>query len=311
MWEREIEARWSSRGEEGREERARLSTLWDAAAPLSEEAEAVLEQILGLSSCNWQLEAHIMGLCEAIGRLEPDPEVMGHRRSITDERWLRVAAYYLALRSWLPLAWRSAYPAMLAAVDPDGETAAHVRELLGERTPLKELYVERFCLAMEWCCVGGLYPVGSAQGIAHTGAVQAIERAIRQRDPDGDLLEHLEDDGMGALEPCHHKAFRRYDIVISSIGEGRWRGGMPARGSDGYERAALHERYLVPLENWLEGRGPGETEFAGEIHHRLGRRDDERRFLAALLASLLRLQQRQSHEIARRNELAGRGQQGA
>ncbi len=87
--------------------------------------------------------------------------------------------------------------------------------------------------------------------------------------------------------------FRRYDIIISSVGAGKWRGAMPRRGTDGFERAALLEEYLGPIERWVDGGAAEEA--AGDVAQRirdlLAERDDVKIFLASLLASLLRAQQ--------------------
>jgi hypothetical protein len=162
---------------------------------------------------------------------------------------------------------------------------------------LKELYVERLCLCIEFW-LGGYYPEESAQKIAHEIAAAAIEKRIRERDPDTQILDAFQLEGDGKLNPCHHKLFRRYDIIISSIGAGKWRKAMPRDGTDGFERAEILERYLSPIQTWIDaGHGARQDEkgrandLSDKIHTLLGVPDDEKLFLASLLHSLLYSQQ--------------------
>jgi len=131
--------------------------------------------------------------------------------------------------------------------------------------------------------------------VAHSAAVSAVEEEITGHHPEGQILEAMKLDGDGRLQPCHHKAFRRYDIIISSIGAGRWRAAMPMRGTDGFQRAARLEEYLEPIQAWIGGRGTAgrrvQGRLADEIHMLLGEPDDAKLFLASLLVSILRAQQ--------------------
>ena len=105
----------------------------------------------------------------------------------------------------------------------------------------------------------------------------------------------MKSDGDGRLQPCNHKTFRRYDLIISSIGAGIWRAVMPRRGTDGLERARTLEQYLAPIETWIRGtKSSGESKESGlcaRIHTSLGAQDTVKQFLASLLVSLLRSQQ--------------------
>lgn len=204
-------------------------------------------------------------------------------------------AYWLALRKWLPHSDRcSGYDTLLKVCDPDGSIQTHVFTMLGERTQLKELYVERFCLNLE-CWLGGIYLEGSPQLRAYEGAVEKLENEIMNRDPHREMLQWMKLDGKkGWIEICHHKAFRRFDIHISSIGAGRWRGYYPLRGTDGRERALTLEKYLFPIEAWIKDSPADEAPdklLFDEIHELLGEKDDTKVFLASLLVSLLRSQQ--------------------
>jgi hypothetical protein len=301
VWQREVLARhrWGRHGGAAKEELARLRKLRGAAGPLGRSYERIVEQIVALEICNWNLEESILALCGAIGAREPAELAIGHLASVADERWKKVWAYYLALRNWLPSEGKSGYRALLRTCDPGGAIEGHVRSLLGERDELKELYVERLCLNLAFW-LGGFFPADSPQREAYRAATAALETKIRERDPEAKDLDVFDVEGAGGWGPCHHKAFRRFDIIISSVGAGKWRAVMPRRGTDGFERAALLDEYLVPIERWVDGAGEEtpEANLAGRIHDLLGERDNVKIFLASLLASLLRAQQLFARNLA-------------
>jgi len=303
-WRHEILARhrWGQHGGRAADELSRLNMLWEAAQPLDPRSTEIIEQITALEICNWDLEDSILALCEAIGAMKSANRPIGHLASVGDQRWLQVWAYYASLRDWLPTQGRSGYQSLLRAVDPDRTTRAHVLGMLGERDQLRELYVERFCLCLEnW--LGGYHFPDSVQAKAHSAAVAAVEDEIRVLDPEGQILGAMEGEGDGRLQPCHHKAFRRYDIIISSIGVGAWRAVMPAVGTDGFGRAVAVEKFLAPIEMWIGAQGkppPEGSPLAARIFGLLGAPDSAKLFLAALLASLLRAQQLAAKQRAER-----------
>lgn len=303
-WEQEVLAahRWGQHGDgPAREERSRFKELWAAAQPMSENAKAVADQVVSLEICNWNLESSISSSCEAIGRNEPTQLSVGHLASVTEDRWRRLWAYYLALRDWLHGAGGRGFPALLALCDPEQEVRSRVEAMLSDRSELKELYVERLCLCMErW--LRGHIPVESPLLKGHFAAVHELEDEIEKRDADGKILDALRLDGDGRLQPCSHKAFRRYDIIISSIGCGEWRGAMPRRGTDGFERADLTSSYLDPIALWVDKGDEAVLEATPrcEIVSALGKPDKTKRFLASLLVSLLRSQEIAARKIAQR-----------
>jgi len=254
-----------------------------------------------LEICNWNLEASVLALCTAIGRKESAPMPIGHLASVSEERWRTIWAYYLVLRNWLPRQAPCGYPALLRLCDPDGAIQDHLLGLLGDRDGLKELYVERLCRCLEFW-LNGFFPPDSAQITAHRAAVEALEAQIRKRDPEGRILTAFNEEGDGKLEPCHHKVLRRYYIITSSIGAGGWRAAMPQRGTDGLERAAALDQFLAPIEAWIARPGGNHGSAPGplfqEVQARLGEPDAAKRFLASLLASLLRAQQLSARERA-------------
>ena len=304
IWEKELKAwhRWGDT-ERAREEHTKLRKIWKNVQPLSDSSYGIMELIIGLEICNWNLEKSILALCEAIGEDRLPSIGIGHGQSLTDGRWKEVWAYYFSLKRWLNphKGTRVGFGTLLRICDPLGEIRKHVHSLLGEKNELKELYVERLCLAFEY--ITSFFSLDSAQGKSYQAAVSAIEEEIKRHEYDENILKALELDRVdGRLQPCSHKVFRRFDILISSIGKSKWRAGFPLRGTDGFARANTVEKYLLPIQSWIAGKGKShEGEASGtfdKIHDLLGERDDTRIFLASLLDSLLRAQQLRARRIA-------------
>lgn len=302
-WEKEIfvHHRWGRHGKDlAGEQHAQIKIPWEAAQPLDERSKEVVMRIIDLEVCNWDLESNILKLCQAIGKKDAAGLKVGHLASVTEDRWKQVWAYYLTLRNWLSCVGTSGYPAILTFCDPDGSIRKKILDMLGESTELKELYVARLCLCLEsW--LAGILPPKTARMKGHNAAVSVLEKEIKTHDPDSKILVALRLEGDGRLQPCHHKAFRRYDIIISSIGSGIWRSEMPRRGTDGFERAETLDEYLTPIEEWVNTRGntsKSKGELTEKIQALLGEPDDTKIFLAAFLASILRAQQLTSKKWA-------------
>ncbi len=299
-WEKEVfyNHRWGRHGARAGEEHKSLMTLYRAAGPLGEPLGTIVDQIVALEICNWNLEESIIALCGAIGAHKPATLPIGHLASCDAERWKRVWAYYLACRKWLRGDGPAAYRVHLASCDEGGLVERHINELLGERTRLKEYCVERFCLCLEFW-LDGFPPAESVHMKSHAAAVAIIEEEISRLEPESEILAALRNDGDGTLQPCHHKAFRRYDIILSSIGAGKWRATMPVEGTGAAERVALVERFLAPVEAWAMGAGDGPGDDLGRrVYDLLGAPDDVKLFLASLLVSLIRSQQLTAQEKA-------------
>jgi hypothetical protein len=212
--------------------------------------------------------------------------------SMTPDRWMRAWAYYLAVRRWLSLGslvganpGRQGFNTPLSLCDPDGSTTRHVESMLSTHTEIKDLYAERFCLCVEFW-LRGFPGMDSPQMVSHQPGVEAIEARIRELCPDDDAILRSMDEEGGRLEICHHKLFRRYDIILSSIGTGAWRGGMPEIGTTGFERAEAIELALQPVVSWIEGKTSAD-ENDRMIHDALGDRTPGRIFAASLMVSLL------------------------
>jgi hypothetical protein len=313
-WEQELLAmhRWGrfafwfeKEDPRGKEAQKMLKELWAKAKPFDESANALMKQIMSLEICNWKLEESIIALCEAIGKKEPTELPIGHGASISKERWEKFWTYYLTLRSWVPPEAKNAYDILLRIYDFDKSVQNHILGMLGEKDKLKEVYVERLGLCLERY-LAGFPPEDSAWTKAHNSAVAAIDVEIKKLDPESKVVHEavLKNDGDGRLQPCNHKAFYRYDLIISSIGAGKWRGAMGRRKTDGFERADMLEKYLSPIEAWVQGREIEKNELSDKIHNLLGKPDAVKIFLASLLVSLLRPQQLAARELAKQRQEA-------
>lgn len=287
----------------GKEAQTMLKELWSKAQPFDESANAVMKQIMSLEICNWKLEDSIIALCEAIGKKNPTELPIGHMASITKERWEKFWVYYLTLRNFIPHEAKNGYEMLLKTYDPDKSVQNHILGMLGERDKLKEIYVERLSLCLERYLAG--FPAEESPWMkGHNSAVAAIDAEIKKLDPESKVVHEavLKDDGSGRLQPCSHKAFYRYDLIISSIGAGKWREAMGRRKTDGFERADMLEKYLAPIEAWTLGRKYEQNELADKINNLLGKPDGVKVFLASLLVSLLRPQQLAAQELAKQRQ---------
>ena len=79
-WAQDVLARhrWGQHGDRAAEEHARLCRLWAAAQPLDDTALTIVEQIVALEICNWNLEENFLALCGAIGSKRPVDHGTGH-----------------------------------------------------------------------------------------------------------------------------------------------------------------------------------------------------------------------------------------
>lgn len=281
-----------------------LRTLWNKIQPLDQAGENILKSIIALEICNWNLEKSIFNICKAIGEKKSPTIPIGHLNSITSERWKKVWAYYLALRNWLLFKRINGYEVLQNLCDPDRLVMEKISKLLGERNELKELYVERLCLLFKFWLGGYTTLEKHPQMITHHAAVRAIEEKILKKDPDNIILKSMKFEGDGRLQPCNHKAFRRYDIIISSIGGGKWRATIPRKGTDGLERAALLDKYLLAIESWIKDKKKIDEYYLENLYEKiyslLREPDDTKIFLASLLVSLLRPQQIAARQLAKK-----------
>ncbi|MFW9875612.1 MAG: hypothetical protein ACFFG0_21120 [Candidatus Thorarchaeota archaeon] len=280
-----------------------LKKLWEQIQPINKSTKAIIQSICDLEICNWNLENSIINIYKAIGEKKSPTLLIGHLKSITSERWMNLWAYYLSLRKWLAEGAISSYDVILSYCDSKEIAMEKISTLLGKRNGLKELYVERLCLLYEFWLSGCNTLERNPQMIAQSSAVEAIEDEILNKEPKSLILEAMKFEGDGRLQPCNHKAFRRYDIIISSIGAGEWRAAIPMKGTDGIKRSTMLERYLSAIEAWSnqnrEDDKKGKYKLFKKIYVLLGKQDNTKIFLTYLLVSLLRPQQIAARQLAK------------
>ncbi len=272
----------------------RLRILRAAAGTLTFQQELILAQVIGPEICNWALFETISRVCSIIGRGQPDSQGTGHIATVTTQRWQKIWAYYLAYCHWLAKQVRlgASYQVILELCDPQRSIQQHVESLLGKRGPLRELWLEHFCICLDaW--LDDLPPQGQPRKLALEAAARSLEERILHQEPQPRVpFDMIRLDDHSIFQSCHHKFFRRYDIILSSIGDGQWRKSMPMRGTDGADRADRLEPYLDALEQWLTTDQTTSTiPPAADLYSRLGPPENFKRFAVALLASLLRAQQ--------------------
>jgi hypothetical protein len=272
-----------------------LETLWKAAEPLSEADTEILKQILSLEICNWRLTDSIIELTEAIGKHTPSTTPIGHRNSVTPDRWAVVLAHQLSLQQYL---WGkqkdSAFTMLLDTVDPERKVYDKVTKFLGEPNETKELLVQRLLYVMDWETTH--FPWDSIYQKAQNAGIEVIEQRLNELNVDQEILKNMQWQNVdGRLQPCGHKFIRRMDILISSIGAEKWRGQIRFRGTDGLELAATLAEYLAPLLAWIKNDGSSkqfQKELPGAtILYNLGDYDPAKLFLARLVRSHLSAQQ--------------------
>ncbi len=266
-----------------------LEKLWQAAAPLGESDVAIMDQVIALEICHWNLNDGIVALTEAIGTHQPASAGIGHG-ALSSERWTEIWAYYLGLQHYL---WakpeQDSFSPVLDKIDQDGTVRNKVSVYLGERNEVKELLVQRLLYSLNW--ITSRFSWNSTWHKAQDAGIKVLEDRIQELGGDMEILKRLKwHEVDGRLQPCSHKLFRRLDIIISSIGAGKWRGSIPFRGTDGLELAQTLDTYLEPVSAWIQD---GETvhyqktEPGSIVLSNLGKPDPAKRFLAKLLLSLL------------------------
>lgn len=275
-------------------ETLKLNKLWKKAQPMTGEELYAVCQITWLSRCNWNLEPIMKSLIEAIGKGERSSIRIGHNYSITKDRWKKVWAYYLSLKKWLPIQGRyTGLTVLLEFCDPNKEIQSHIVELLGKKTKLKELYVELFCYFLEFQLMTR-HSDNSTKLLATNAAVEFLNNEVKKYDYDEMILAAVqinpEAQSEGKLrwyEICHHKFFRRCDIILSSIGENKWRGTFKEKSSDREELRELLLKYSLTLEAWISNQDINE-EFTKNNHELLGKQTSKKLFQVSLLNAFLK-----------------------
>jgi hypothetical protein len=275
-------------------ETQKLNELWSKAQPMTEEELYAVRQITWLSRCNWNLENSITSLIEAIGKGKNAKIRIGHNYSITEDRWKKAWAYYFTLKKWLPIQGRyTGIPILLDYCDPDKAIQSLVLDLLGEKTTLKELYVELFSYSLEFHLLGR-HPDDKAKIFATKAAVYSLINEVKKNDYDEMILAAVQinpdvpsEGKLRWYEVCHHKFFRRCDLILSSIGENKWRGNFTEKGPEREELQKLLRKYYLTLESWISNQDIND-ESSKKNHELLGEQNSKKLFQVNLLNAFLK-----------------------
>jgi hypothetical protein len=170
-------------------------------------------------------------------------------------------------------------------VDPGQppESAEQLRqfyEWLGERTELKELYVERLL----WLPNKLLFEIDKR--------IDELTGTM----PDTDLIRKPRENKYGAVHDCWHLYFRVFEIYLRSVGGGSWRAGMPPEGESAKAIFAAKKSYLFALDFWLRGvpleqaqeECPSESETITKTYALLKESNPTKRWLAGCLWKVLK-----------------------
>jgi hypothetical protein len=99
--------------------------------------------------------------------------------------------------------------------------------------------------------------------------------------------EKLSDGKLRWFEVCHHKFFRRCDIILSSIGENVWRGTFIDKSPEKEHLKELLQRYSLTLESWISNQDINK-DFAKNIYDLIGKHTNKKVFQVSFLSVLLR-----------------------
>jgi hypothetical protein len=248
--------------------------------------------------CLWRYDyAHrVAEICEIIGG-GPHTGLRLHYQISPDKRQ-EFIDYANALNGWL----KDVPPDDGSYFRPGSEgTTRKVYGFLGDKDPLKNLFVERTYIGLSArflnCSFWGrndktpqtvLTPHTANQlDVGSFKRMSEIERLVKKEMGRG-ADDFLRDVG-GSSEPaCHFKFIRRVDILVSSIGCMAWRGNLPEKDGDIRGRRKKTARTLDVLESYWNGReiASEDQEAATEkerLFELLGESNDLKRWLVASL----------------------------
>lgn len=283
---------------------------------LDKNARMLRLQIIGNEQCNYKFFQNVSKILKGIGKMSPRKDVLGHVPNVPDylrplekDRIEIGKAHIRFLELWLQgkraREAKNTLPRFKHFVDP-------IYHALGERTPLKKLYVERMIISfsypvLHWSGEVDLSIIDGKTvddfGINHPRGLE-IDKKIAEakgiklayhesnfanKKQFGDeILAHIVYRGRGL---CNHKFFRHLDIILKSIGKGEWRKDNPPRGKEKAELAEKISQHVFALDSWLAGvekekvivENPDARKAIEEVYDSLGKRTQIKEWLTACL----------------------------
>jgi len=273
-------------------------------------------QIIGNEQCHYKFFQNNLKILQGIGDMRPRKDVMGHVpnlpdyiRSLENERIEMGKAYLRVLELWFEGKStgeaKHTLPKFKSFVDS-------IYQTLGERTPLKKLYVERMIISfsypiLHWSGEADLSNIAGKTvdvfGINHPRGLE-IDQKIAQtkrinltygprifgnkKQFGDDTLAHIVYRGRGL---CNHKFFRHVQIILNSIGKGEWRKDDPPQAKERTQLAARISDYVFALDSWLAeldekkaiAEDPDALKVINEVYATLGDRSQVKEWLVASL----------------------------
>ncbi len=304
-WETELLSahRWG-RGEVIDIDNSVIYDAWNKIPKVTDDLENLVYQIISLEICNWRLLEFIPRLENAIENMKALPYDIGHGTSLTDDRKKKVWLYWLSLKDWISrfniLQWvgsRVCFEPIIKMLDPEMVTYKKIHDWLGEGNKNKEELVEILCIKILEKLSGDYMEESFWENLVFSDSPekQELKRMWRRNDPEFETAIMK-----GGLEFCHHKFFRRLDIIISSIGVEKWRGVIPLEGDHGLTLNEEIDKALEPTITKINEKLDGHFNPFSD-----GEYASEKLFLRLLLVSLIESQQERAEGIVERN--MGRG----
>ena len=291
-----------------------INELQKGLRKLDENARVLRLQIIGNEQCNYKFFQNISKILEGIGRMYPRKDVLGHVPNVPDylrplekDRLELGKAHLKILELWLQgksaSEVKNALPQYKRFVDP-------IYKALGERTPLKKLYVERVIISFSYPVLHWTEEVDLSKvdgravdefGINHPRGLEIdkkIAKGVKLTYQDSnfgnkkqfgdEILAYIVYRGRGL---CNHKFFRHLDIILKSIGKEEWRKDNPPRGKERAELAEKISHHVFALDSWLAevkerkaiAENPNAREVIEKVYRSLGKRAHVKEWLAACL----------------------------
>ena len=292
--------------------------LLEDAAPLNDDFRIMRLQVASYEACHYSFPDSLMTLLACIGAGVADRELKtgcyAHFGRNTDDRrrLQRVQAYASILGDW---AEQSNVSDSLSGHPGYEGDVRRLYEMLGPWTRRKVLYARRLALLIGLIeKVGGGYDSYSNHHCYPAAAEIDREIFLAEGVPAELIPEPLDEPAFKELlsrtDPllakvssydavfCRLNLFRHFEIWISSVGCGEWRGAMPVTGENRKAIERTVPNLVCALNGWLAGLDPAISarswsdalETCEEVRNLLGDVTPQKRYVVAMLWKRLKHQ---------------------
>ena len=230
-----------------------VHTLLRDAAPLDDDSRIMRLQITSYEACHYGFPDSIMHCLASIGDGTADKTLATgcyaqYAPKVDDARRKRIEAYASVLEEWT----KDDEVSVCTSKHRDyAEDTRRIHEMLGEHTHIKRLYARRLAILIRLLSQeagGGIYGKYSDDHCYPEAADIDREILLAEGIPPDELPDRLNAETFKALlsqaNPllgkissyyavnCRHNLFHHFDVWISSVGCGSWRGAMPETGEN-------------------------------------------------------------------------------